>query len=140
MPFFKSTYNILKKQDEDECFNSNWMNSDKLILPPGGPDDKKNCWDYSREMQIEDVDIWEVILENGGPFGVYAAWCPYEEFYIVMQNWSIVAEFSGWNANGRLEEYLIQLGVSYPKSPDTEIAPFESKIFVAPIAKEINFV
>jgi hypothetical protein len=136
MPRWKSSQNLLNVKNDGEVFDENWMNFDSIsqYAPPHPK------WNSERPIKFEDVDIWEVILENGGPFGVYAAWCPYEEFYIVMQNWSIVAEFSGWNANGRLEEYLIQLGVSYPKSPDTEIAPFESKIFVAPIAKEINFV
>lgn len=77
MPFFKTTYNILIKQDEDELFNDNWMDSDKLILPP------KIEWDYSREMQIEDVDIWEVIYEQTNGFGVYASWLPYAEFYLI---------------------------------------------------------
>jgi hypothetical protein len=77
MPQFKSTYNILKKPDEDEVFNINWMDSDKIILPP------TKEWDYAREMSIEDVDIWEVIYEAGGGVGVYASWCPYAEFYLV---------------------------------------------------------
>jgi hypothetical protein len=77
MPIFKSTYNILKKPDEDEVFNPNWMDSDKLVLPPTKP------WDYQREMTIEDVDIWEVLVENGGGFGIYASWCPYAEFYLI---------------------------------------------------------
>lgn len=77
MPFFKSTYNILKKSDEDEVFDPNWMDSDTLILPP------KTNWDYAREMQIEDVNIWEVIYEQGGGLGLYAAWDPYAEFYMI---------------------------------------------------------
>jgi hypothetical protein len=77
MPFFKSTYNILKKQDEDEVFNKNWMDSDKLVLPP------KIDWDYSRELTVEDVDIWEVLYEASGAIGIYAAWLPYAEFYLI---------------------------------------------------------
>lgn len=77
MPIFKSTYNILKITDEDELFDENWMDSNKLVLPPS----KK--WDYSRELQIEDIDIWEVIYERGGGVGIYAAWNPYAEFYMI---------------------------------------------------------
>jgi hypothetical protein len=83
MPQFKTSYNILKKQDEDECFNPNWMNSDKLVLPPGGPDDIKNKWDYSRELKVEDVDIWEVLYEATQGIGLYASWKPYAEFYMI---------------------------------------------------------
>lgn len=77
MPFFKSTYNILKKVDEDEVFQSKWMESDHLQLPP------RADWDYGREMQIEDVDIWEVLYEASNGIGLYAAWLPYAEFYLI---------------------------------------------------------
>jgi hypothetical protein len=74
---FKSTYNILTKQDEDEVFRKSWFETDQLCLPPS----KK--WDYSRELQIEDVNIWEVICEESNGFGLYASWDPYAEFYLV---------------------------------------------------------
>lgn len=77
MAFFKSTYNILTKVDEDEVFNKNWMDSDKIVTPPT----KK--WTYDREMTVEDVDIWEVLYEQGGGIGVYASWAPYAEFYLI---------------------------------------------------------
>lgn len=77
MPFFKSTYNILKKYDEDEVFESKWETSNEILLPP------KKDWDYQRDMQIEDVDIWEVIYEGTGGLGLYAAWSPYAEFYML---------------------------------------------------------
>jgi hypothetical protein len=83
MPFFKSTHNILNKPWEDEVFNENWMNSNKLVLPPGGPDDPKFQWDYERELRIEDVDIWEQIYCGSGNLGLYASWCPYAEFYLI---------------------------------------------------------
>lgn len=75
MPFFKTTENILL--NNGEYFDPNWMDSNTLILPPS----KK--WDYSRELQIEDIDIWEVIYISGGGNGVYAAWQPYAEFYLI---------------------------------------------------------
>lgn len=77
MPTFKSTYNILKKPDEDEVYNPNWFDTPFLQLPPSHP------WDYKREMKIEDVDIWEVLVEHGGGLGIYASWCPYAEFYLI---------------------------------------------------------
>ena len=77
MPAFKSTYNILVKTDEDEVFNENWMDSNNVIVPP------KTNWDYQREIQIEDIDIWEVLYEAGGGIGIYAAWAPYAEFYLI---------------------------------------------------------
>lgn len=83
MPFFKTTHTILKAPWENEVFESNWMDSNKLILPPGGPDDPKAQWDYNREMNIDDVEIWEQLSYQGGGLGLYAAWLPYAEFYLV---------------------------------------------------------
>jgi hypothetical protein len=77
MPFFKTTHNILVAPWEDELWNDNWMDSDKLILPVN----KK--WDYKREMEIEDVNVWEVIYQASGGMGVYAAYDPYAEFYMI---------------------------------------------------------
>lgn len=77
MPLFKTTYNILTKYDEDELFDPNWMDSDKLILPP------KSDWTYDREMTIDDVQIWEQLAYHTGGIGVYASWDPYAEFYLV---------------------------------------------------------
>jgi hypothetical protein len=74
MPFFKTTENIFK--DKGEYFDPNWMDSDKLVLPP------RTFWDYKRNMQIEDVDLWEVIVEAG--YSIYAAWSPYAEFYMLI--------------------------------------------------------
>lgn len=85
MPFFKTTANILV--DGGEYFDPNWMDSDTLVLPP------KINWDYSRELKIEDVDIWEVLYQAGGAFGIYAAWSPYAEFYLIRVGWQ--AEASG---------------------------------------------
>ena len=111
MPIFKSTYNILKKSDEDEVFNPNWMDSDTLILPP------KSDWDYQREMQIEDVNIWEVIVDRGGKWGLYASWDPYAEFYMILPGWDLlekgwgVETYYGPNASSRAQKRMAELGM-----------------------------
>lgn len=78
---FKTTHNIFK--DFAEYFDPNWMDSDTLILPP------KKEWDYKRPMKIEDVNLWEVIYEAGGGFGVFASYDPYAEFYMVRVGWEL---------------------------------------------------
>jgi len=116
MPTFKSTFNILKRPDEDEVFNPNWMDSDKLILPPNP------SWDYGREMTIEDVDIWEVIYESSGGYGVYASWCPYAEFYLITAGWHplrygqtindrIIETYYGPMAQQKVQSRMKQLGI-----------------------------
>jgi hypothetical protein len=104
MPFFKSTYNIFVATDEDEVFDENWMDSDSLVLPPG------KDWDYSRELQVEDIDIWEVIYEAGGGFGVYAAWAPYAEFYLITTGSNL--KYNKTSSNG-LANYTDKLWETY---------------------------
>jgi hypothetical protein len=112
MPIFKSTYNIIKKSDEDEVFNENWMDSDTLILPP------KTDWDYQREMQIEDVNIWEVIVDRGGQWGLYAAWDPYAEFYMITTGWvpktindRVIETYYGPNSQSTVYKRATELGI-----------------------------
>ena len=78
---FKTTYNILKKSDEDELQSLENLNLTGVFIPP------TTEWDYSREMVIEDVDIWEVLYEASGGIGVYASWLPYAEFYMITTGW-----------------------------------------------------
>jgi hypothetical protein len=123
MPFFKSTYNILTKYDEDEVFNPNWMDSDKLVLPPNP------AWDYKKEMTIEDVDIWEVIYEASNGVGLYAAWCPYAEFYLLTTGldlrepryikeipyWDrIIETYYGKDANKKIQQRIKELNLPIP--------------------------
>lgn len=95
MPFFKTTTNILT--DYGEYFESKWMDSNELQLPP------RQNWDYQREMQIEDVDLWEVVYEMG-VVGVYAAWSPYAEFYLIKP------------PNEYMEQRLLDLETFYGKN------------------------
>jgi hypothetical protein len=99
MPIFKSTKNIFV--DNNEYFDPNWMDSDRIILP-----DTKE-WTYDRELQIDDIDLWEVISEFSGG-GVYAAWCPYAEYYmVVLPSWAGgVMTFYGKDCLPRVKQYL----------------------------------
>jgi len=110
MPQFKSTQNIFKDFG-DEVHNNHWMDSNKIILPPS-PD-----WSYDRVMQIEDVDIWEVVIELGGGTAVYASWCPYAEFYMLRHNWGQDIElFYGRFVQQNLLTRLDELNIPYSKN------------------------
>jgi hypothetical protein len=76
MALFRSTKDIYKTYGE-EVYNPNYMDSDTIITP------KKGKWDYKRELKIEDVEIWEVLHEDTSGFGIYAAYEPYAEFYMI---------------------------------------------------------
>lgn len=111
MPFFKTTKNILV--DQGEYFESKWMDSNKLTLPPSAP------WDYQRELTIEDVDLWEVIYESG-PIAVYGAWSPYAEFYLVQSlapnQQPTIDTFYGPKASDKVDLKLKTLGIVLPKT------------------------
>lgn len=107
MARWKTTQNILT--DLQEVFEENWMDRDTIQTPPTYP------WPEKRPPRVEEIDIWEVITEGGGGLGVYAAWCPYAELYIVTLGKSIIEEFSGWQANARLEAWLQERNIHYPK-------------------------
>lgn len=110
MPFFKSNANIFK--DHGEYFESKWMDSEELILPP------TTDWTYDRELQIDDVDLWEVIHE--GSFGIYAAWSPRAEFYMILPFWKMVDQgyhvetFYGIDAGLRTQKRAKELGITLP--------------------------
>jgi hypothetical protein len=119
MPRWKTTQDILTG---GEFFDDNWMNFDRI-------------WQYAPKPKFETqktitspekIDLWEVIVEtsghveNSGFFGVYAAYQPYCEYYVVTFNKKIIKEFFGVNANRDLEIYLKKLGIPYPEIDDSE--------------------
>ena len=121
MPIFKTTLNILKIVDADELYNRNWMDSDTLQLPPGGPDNPNLKWDYSREMRVEDVDIWEVLYEASGGIVVYVAWLPYAEFYMITTGWvpktindRVIETYYVPNSQSTVYKRATELGIPLP--------------------------
>jgi hypothetical protein len=87
-------------------------------------------WTGDRDPKIEDILIWEVIAEQGGPLGVYAAYVPYAELYIAVKSGIVIEEHSGWGANQRMEKFLQKNGISYSRGPDKNIQPYEPKLVV----------
>lgn len=105
MPIFRSNKDIFKTSSE-ESFESKWMDSNTIITP------KKNIWDYSRELKVEEVDLWEVLYESSEGFRVYAAWEPYAEFYMVCgrapdRSIIILETFYGAGSQNNLLKYMV---------------------------------
>ena len=107
MPRFKTTEMILK--GTEEYFDENWMDTPFLQLP------NSNSWDYSRKLNVEDVDIWEVISEISGPTGLYAAWLPYAEFYMITVNHKIDSTYYGKGSDEYAAKRCDELRITYPK-------------------------
>lgn len=111
MPRFKSTVDIFVTKDE--FFNTFWMDSNKVIVPPTKP------WTYDREMQIEDVDLWEVIWEASGGLGVFASYLPFGEFWLVCNGWGTDGStptyqtFYGAGAEKKVRAIMDQRGWTY---------------------------
>jgi hypothetical protein len=99
MPQFKSTKNIFGDFG-DEVWNRNWADSDKVMLPPN-PD-----WSYDRVLQLEEVDIWEVIIEQGGAVALYAAWMPYAEYYLVRYGPDHMEAFYGRSVRPMVKKFF----------------------------------
>jgi hypothetical protein len=77
MPYFKTNYDIFVNPESCESYSENWMDRDTVYLPP------YQKWDYARELNVDDISLWEVIYEAGGGLGLYAAWDPHAEFYLL---------------------------------------------------------
>jgi hypothetical protein len=138
MPIWKTTENIIHLEKDGEFFDENWMNYDRVsqYAPKPVP------WKEDRPIRFEDVDLWEVISECSSPFGftgVYAAYVPYDEYYVVTQGWKIIAEFEGWMANERLEQFLIQNNIYYPKS-NKSTTPLKNKTVEKKLVLPTNFL
>jgi hypothetical protein len=111
MPIFRTTKQIL---DGGIHFDENWLNVPQHILPIPKPD---GFWDGKKEIQLEDVDFWEVLYEGGGGNGIYAAWQPYAEMYLIRRNGSFIECFSGVEANKQAEQFCIKHNIPYPFLP-----------------------
>ena len=74
MAVFKSTRYILDNPWAVEIF------SDSLASPPN------SRWTHQKAPTIEDIELWEQIYYQPGNIGIYAAYEPYAEFYLLTYN------------------------------------------------------
>jgi len=109
---FRTTEQIFKG---GVYFDQNWSELPPHFLNTPRPN---SFWNSKKEIEVEDVDFWEVICETGGGNGVYAAYQPYAEIYLVRHDNIFLECFSGLNANLRAEKYCIKNNISYPKTKE----------------------
>jgi len=72
---FKSTPNILENP---------WKQSIPNITYTSPP--PNTAWNSDRIPTIQDILLWEQIYYEAGNIGIYAAWDPYLEFYMITYN------------------------------------------------------
>lgn len=41
-------------------------------------------WDYAKKIKLKDVELWDEIYRQPGNIGIYVAWSPYAEFYMIV--------------------------------------------------------
>lgn len=78
-------------------------------------------WDYEKNPTIEDVKYWEQLYYVPGTIGIYAAYDPYIEFYIIVHNLFLdqnfgIETFYGSGANKNLWKRAKSLGINLPTS------------------------
>jgi hypothetical protein len=106
MPRFKTKYNVF--ENNEELYSEAIANENGIYIPETWD------WDGASQVSVDDVIIWECLFEKTGPSGIYAAWAPYEEFYIVTDRRSVVKEFFGPSAKELLNEYCVAEGIPTP--------------------------
>lgn len=106
MPRFKTKYNVF--ENNDELFSEELAKENGIYLP--------ETWDWNEPSQIavNDVIIWECLFEQSGLSGIYAAWAPYEDLYIVTEHRDVVKEFFGPSAKELVDKYCVANGIPVP--------------------------
>jgi hypothetical protein len=83
------------------------------VTPPSVP------LDDSKELELADIKLWELIYYKGAHIGVWAAWNPRVEFYIVTYNMFLdipqgIQMFSGPDAKRQIWKLAKELNVTLP--------------------------
>ena len=103
---YRTTAGIFNvKIGKEVYFDDNWMDSNTIVTPTKEP------WDYSRELTIEDVDLWEIIWESSTQ-GVYASWSPYAEFYLITTPYekNTIETYYGAGSQDKVQAKLKEFG------------------------------
>lgn len=97
---------MLVVRSTHEILNNLWDDIPAIKIIPSQIPIKNN-----NNVTFNDIVMWEEIFYEGGNIGVYAAWSPYDDFYIIVHNLFLSSNggieiFSG---NGALEDLLTRL-------------------------------
>lgn len=99
----------------DSIFKTTWRpNIPKLSRYTQPP--PKSAYSKNGPPQIQDINLWEEIYYQSGHVGVYAAWDPYVEFYMITYNLFLgtpagYRTFFGDNCVDNVIEELKKIGI-----------------------------
>jgi hypothetical protein len=106
---------MIKLKTTHEIFSMPWKQSTNTI-----PINSKRPppWKDNREVTINDVHFWEELYYEPGNIGVYVAWSPYTEFYMIAYNLFVNEEFGiltfhGPDAAIDVSKKLAKLGIMF---------------------------
>ena len=76
-------------------------------------------WDYNNPVEILDIELWEELYFSPGVLGIYAAYNPNIEFYIIVHNLFLnfdygIEKFYGVGASKNLYERSKKFGIILP--------------------------
>jgi len=105
MPIFKKTSDIQPWADDTA------YQTQSLPL--------KEEWLTTRLPSFSDIDTWEQIYYQPGNVGIYAAWSPYVELFIITHDLFLdqlagIEIFSGGDASENAKNRAKQLGIIVP--------------------------
>ena len=107
MPIFKSTKEILENP---------WVNAHGRTTANTTGLPCHYEWDNSRSIEVTDVSIWEQLFFQEGNLGIYVAWDPFAEFYMITYNMFLntpygIQTFQGPTAGHEVYNVARELGI-----------------------------
>jgi hypothetical protein len=97
--------------------NDSWQprNYDKNFFSAPPSED----WTRSHSPEIDDIQIWEEIYYDPGVIGVYAAWNPFCEFYIIDRPFvknqdKRFLKFYGTESSEKIQEIVKNYNIEIP--------------------------
>jgi len=118
------TMSIMFKTNK-QILDTAWDHNTRLgssILP------HKELWKNNKPIDIDDILLWEQLYYQEGHVGIYAAWNPYYEFYIIVHNLFLnspagIEKFRGVDASEQVYSRAVELGIELTASEKWISAP-----------------
>lgn len=113
---FRTTSEILAALWDETDFHVGQAQHHYTALPDS------QSWLHRDDLTFDQVRIWETLYYKGGVMGMYAAWDPYAEFFIITHNLFLdnpagIEIFYGPGAIRQFYNRAKELGVELPIGP-----------------------
>jgi len=111
MPLYRTNKDIFVTGGE-EVPDKFWFDRENVLYTP-----KTGKWDYKRELTVDNIEIWEAIYEDSWGLGIYAAYEPYAEFYMIKhvnyQGTTVLDTYYGAGAQDKIIKYMIENNIPF---------------------------